>query len=600
VPSVPTYLNRQVQQAGIPNAQVGSQTSADTFGGGQSQAKVNDAVEGVADIGRTVALQEKQKADQVAFMQADRQASELQTSILMNVSKMKGQAAFGAPDVAAKQWSDSVAQIKDGLANSDQQAAFEKSANGRWEELNRTTQMHVAQQQTAFDEEQTKGYIEQSKNAATLGANDEDTVNTELQRQEAATRQWAERNGLSGTDAEKAKIAEVTSGTKREVVQARLDSGNTQGAIDYFNTNKVGMTSGDLLQAQKLIEDGKTLETGVTAWDQLKGMKLADGNPDAERMEKSIMSRDDLTTKEKLGVLAFVKARAGEEVVNKTRQDASNERSFMNTIVQGRQGGTSLEDALKQVKNFGTDPYDQTIKAEAVRKIYAPPTASNPETYISLWERVQDKNVNKEDIDTEMEHGNINASDWRTLREAYYKKITDGNDEKEKQVYERVKILAAEQFGSDKIAQAKFIYDLHQNNKGKPAADVWKDANDKLAPDPKSGMSLFGYDTGLFKSPQYKADVDRLDAQNLAWGKLHQDIGRKETNAIGQGILYSGKKSWSVGDVDAFAQNFGGYKNIQPGTPAHNAIQFLLKNNRLVTPDNVKAVMEHSQVGSNE
>lgn len=599
MPVVQRYENRQIQQAGIPNVQLGSQVSADTFGGGQSQQRVGEAVQGVADIGRQVAIEEKKKADQVAFMQADRQASELQTNLLMNVSKMKGQDAFGAPDVVAKQWSDNVAKIKDGLSNSDQQAAFEKAATGRWEEINRTTQMHVSQQQQAFDEEQTKGYVEQSKNAATLGANDDETVATELQRQEAATRQWASRNGLSGTDAEKAKIAEVTSGTKREVISARLDSGNTKGAIDYFNSNKEGMTAADLIQAQKLIEDGKTLEQGVQSWDQLKGMKLSDGNPDAARMEKAIMSREDLSTKEKLNVLTFVKARAAEEVVNKTRQDAANERAFMNNIVSGRQQGVSLEDALKQVKNFGTDPYDQSIKAEAVRKTYAPPSVSNPETYIALWERIQDKNINKEDIDHEMQQNNINAADWRTLREALYKKTTDGNDEKEKQVYERVKILAAQNF-NDKIDQAKFMYDLHQRNKGKPAADVWKDANDMLAPDPKSGMSLFGFNTGLFKSPQYKADVDRLDAQNLAWGKLHQDIGRKETNAIGQGVLYSGKKQWGVADVDSFAQNFGGYQNIQPGTPAHNAIQFLIKNNRLVTPDNVKAVIEHSRVGSND
>ncbi len=599
MPSVPVYNNRQVQQAGLPGAQFADASSAEAFGAGKSQAGVIDATQHVAGVARDIAIEEKRKADQVAFMQADRAASEAQTKLLMSVSKMKGQDAFAAPDYVAKQWQDHVKGIKDSLANSDQQSAFEKSALGRWEELNRTTQMHVAREQTAFDEEQTKGYIEQSKNAATLGANDDGTVQTELERQETAARQWAQRNGLAGTDAEKAKIAEVTSGTRREVIAARLQSGNTQGAIDYFSQNKAGMTAQDLLHAEKLIEEGKTLEAGVQSWDQLKGLKLSDGNPDMDKMEKAVMAREDLTTKEKLNVLSFVKARAGEEIVNKTRKDAATERSFMNNIVSGRQSGASLEDALKQVQNYSTDPYDASIKAEAVRKIYAPPTQSNPETFIALWERIQDKNITKEDIDLQMQNGNINAGDWRSLREAYYKSRTDAKDESEKQVYERVKILARDHFGSDKDGASKFMYALHQRNKGKPSPDVWKDANDMLKDDPSTGFSFMGFNTGLFKDPQYKTVVDRLDAQSLAWGTLHEDIGRKEVNAIGQGLLYSGKKAWGVADVDEFAQALGGYQNIKKGTPANNAIQFLIKNNRMVTPDNVKYIMEH-QIGSNE
>lgn len=600
MPSVPKYDSLQVQQAGYGNIGVSPVAPAEAFGAGQSNENVNQAAAGVLDESRKIALEEKRKADQVAFMGADRQASELQTQIQVHVSQMKGQDAFAAPDVAAKQWNDSVTKIKDGLANEEQQKAFDQAATNRWEELNRNTQFHVASEQKVFDEDQTNAYLKASKNAAVVSAHDDVAVSAELERQTSVAQQWAKRNGLSGSEAEKSKIAEITSGTMRDVIAARIDGGNTQGAVAYLNAHKADLTAEDSLHAQKIVEQGKTLDAGVAAWNQVQGMKLADGNPDEARMEHSVLSRSDLSTKEKLEVLSFVKARAREETMNKNREDAASERSFMNTVIKGRQDGQPLEDALKVANQSGKDAYDQAIKSEAVKKIYAPPSSSDPATFVSLWERIQDKSVDKSDIDLKMQQNMINAADWRSLREDYYKVNSDGKNDKEKNAYERVRILAQEQFGSDKDSSEKFMYDLHQANKGKSPEEIWKDANDKLKPATGTGLSLFGFNTGLFQTPQYKTDVERLDAQNLAWGKLHQDIGRKETNAIGQGILYGGKKTWNVGDVDAFANELGGYQNIQAGTKGHDAIQFLIRHNKLVTPANVKAVLERSSVGEND
>lgn len=599
MPTVPVPpQERQVQQAGLPGVQVTDGASREAFGGGQSLDQATAVAVGAGDTAKQIATEAKQQADQVAFMNADRQASELQTKLSVQVSKMKGQDALGAPDVVAKQWSDNVKQIKDGLANKEQQMAFEQASTKRWESLNEHTQTHLATEQKAFDDEQTQSYLAASKNAATVGANDEKVIAPELERQETAVKQWAARNGLSGSDAEKQKIAAVTSGTMRDVIAARVDSGNTQGAVQYFNDNKGKMVAEDLLHAEKLIESGKTMDAGMDAWKKYGSLKLADGNPDEATMERKIMADPNLSTKEKVEVTSFVKTRAREEIGNKNRQDAANDHAFLNQVIQNRQQGQPLEDSLRMVNNYTGDPYDASIKAEAVRKIYAPPEKSDPNTYIGLWEKIQDKNADKTDIDQAMQKNLINASDWRTLREDQYRINSEGKNDKEKNAYERVKILVAKEFGSDKEGAATFMYDLHQSNKGKTPEDIWKSANDKLKPDPKTGLSLFGLDTGLFKSPQYKTDVERLDAQNLAWGKLHEDIGKKEVNAIGQGILYSGKKSWSVADVDAFASSLGGYQKIQQGTPGHNAIQSLVKHKQLVTPSNVKAVLDKYQDGN--
>lgn len=592
MPTVPMMQAPDVQQAGIPNVHLGADAPIDAFGGGSTLSALGDATEKVGQSALDIATEQKQKADQIAFMSADGQLSALQTQLQVNTSKMLGKDAMGAPDYVQQQWSDGVQQIQDGLSNDSQRMAFARSTNSRWDELNKSVQVHVAGQMQQFDDNETSAYLATSRNAAVLNSDDDDKIQSELDRQKAVLSEWADRKGIPQdspifTD----KLTDQISGTNAQVISARLDKDdpdNVAQAQDYFDAHKDQMNASDVLTAQKAIESAETASMGMAAWNQVSGMKLSNGMPDEASMESSIMSRDDLSDERKLSIIQFVKARAKEQVVQNNMEDASNDRDFMNSAIQARQQGVSLQDALKLPSQFAKDDYDQANKSDAIQKIYAPPSESDPNTYLHLWSSIQGGTADKQAINDALSKNQINVKDFRDLQEEYYKNVNEGKNPITQEAWKRVDAMADSQFGSDRQSKEQFMYALHTQTQGQPPEQIINSAQANLKSVPGSG--IFGSD--FFGTTKWKADVQRLDAQNTAWGKVYGDVGADTTKAIGAGALYTGKPSWGLNDVDSFAQSFGGYNNIKTGTPANNAMQSLMKRGQLVTPANVKAVLD--------
>jgi hypothetical protein len=602
VPQVPVYGGQQVRDAGLPGARVSTDAPAEAFGGGRAAQATSEASQGLLSQAHSIAQEEKQKADQLAFMSADKAASELQTQIQVQTSQMRGRDALGAPDLVQKQWQDGVKNIQDGLSNDAQKMAFARSVNSRYEDLNKHVQVHVADQMHAFAEQETQGYLESSRSAATANAFDDQAVAKEIARQNAVINENAVRNGYAtGADGQpsailKSKLDQALSQTHHDVILARLDAnqpGNVEAAQKYFDEHKSQMTGETQVSAAKAIDRADTQYLGNKMWNEVQGFKLSDGTPDEGKMEAHIMASDDLNDQKKAKIINYIKARSGEEIANRNRADSANDRSFMNDAIDARKQGQSMDDALKLVQKYGRDDYDQTLKADAIKKIYAPPSESDPATYVQTWERIQNGNASKKDIDEAFQNNKINASDWRKLREDWYKGEIEGHSPAMKDAMQRVNLLAETQFGSDKKSKDGFLYALHSEVAGKSPEEMIKAAQDKLKTAPGSG--IFGSD--WFGTAQWKTDINRLDAQNTAWGKLHADVGKQETTAIGQGVLYAGKDKWGMADVDSFAKQFGGYESIKQGTPANNAIQSLMNRKQLVTPGNVKAVLERYKDG---
>lgn len=584
---LPTYDQPQVRQQALRLPAAQADAPVEAFGGGKAAEPIGGAVHDLAQTTLQIGQEEKQRADQVAFMEADKNLSQLQTKLQVDVSKLQGKDAFSAPDYVQKNWEKGIADLQGNLSNQDQKLAFAKSATNRWEELNRSTQVHVSQQKEHYDDQETEGWLSASKDAATLNAGDDQRIQTELIKQQAVVKDWAQRKGVAGTPIEDEKLKAVNSSTLQDIINARIDAGDTKGALQFFNDNKGSLTAADMVKATKTVEDAQTLDLGVATWGKIGSYRLSDGKPDEAKMEKAVMADPTLSTKQKEKVWDFVKARAGETISNEARQDAATDRSFMNTAIQARQQGQSLDDALKIVKKFGGDSYDQSVKADVIKKIYAPPTDSDPVKYLDLWEHIQANTATKAEIDEAVQKNLINVTDYRKLREDFFKINTEEKNPETKTSWDRIKVLAEENFGSNDVDKKKYLYDLHVAGQGKGADELWKMANDKLQSAPGTGW--FG--TNIFADKQWKTDVQREDAQNIAWGKAHEELGKDVTNAIGQSVLYSGKEKWNIADIDAFAANFGGYKNILPGTPAHNAIRSLGKHNQLATPANVNAVL---------
>lgn len=590
MPQVPVYGEQRVQETALPDVRIGANATVDAFGGGRSADALSDATQGfekeVSDIGQ----QEKSKADNLAALSFDNQLSQTQTQIQVNASKMLGRDALGAPDYVTKAWNDAITKVQSQASNDAQKMAIARAAAARYQELNRFTQIHVGDQMQKFADNETQSYIENSRTAAVQNAFDPDKVNAEIARTTAASYELLSRKGIP-LDSEQAKtvLQSNLSNLNKSVTQALLDKDsptNVQDAKAYVDSHKDQFTGQDLIAVQKAVDSAETAKISMDAYNSVKGMKLPTGEPDEARMQRAIFARSDISDQRKQEIWKFVDGMNKDAVRQKALNDQANDRTFMNTAIQARQQGASLQDALKLADRFGSDPYDTSLKQNAIRQIYAPPTKSDPTAYISLWERIQDGNAQKSEIDQAFNKQQINSEDWRKLREDFYKSNTEDTSAEDKQTWDRIKILAEENF-SDKKKRDEFMYVMHSSSDGKSNEELWKIANDKLKTAP--GTGIFG--TDWFGQTQWKADYDKSDAQDKAWGKLYQDVGDSETKAIGQGLLYSGKKTWGLGDVDSFAAEFGGYDKIKGGTPVNNAIQSLMRRKQLATPANIKAVL---------
>lgn len=595
MPTVPQYEPR-VRIAGTPNARVNTQAPVESFGGGQGAvaeglAGVARGVSGLGAQFAEIAAEEKKKADQVQLTGADSSTIELQTQLQIEADNMKLGSAFGAPEHVRSKWTEGVQKIRESLGTDEQKLRFDVMSQQRFADLNRHVTLHAAAQAQELDKVNTKAWFENSRNSVNLNAFDDEGVAKEVAQQEFMFDEYAARMGLpKDSPAYQAEKTREISSTHMAVIEGRLNSdmaGSYKSADAYFKANQGAMSERDRERAMGMLDRVSTAELGKAVFAQTSSMRLPDGNFDEAKMRATVDAME-YSTEKKDRIWSQVKALAGEATMNKNREDSAAYRNFMNNVIRARKNGDTLDQALRLVEQSATDPYEAATMSDAVRKIYAPPSASNPEDYIRLWERVQSGNASKQELDRAfIEENKISADDWQRLRQDFYKVTIEGKSADVKATWDRVDVLAKENI-SDPEKRAQYIYDLQISGRGKSAEEIWKMANDKMKG--AAGTGWFG--TNFNAQPQWKIDVQRRDAQNIAWGKAYEDLGKSEVTAIGKGVLSKGKDTWGLADVDGFAQEFGGYNEIRPGTPAHNAMQSLMQKNQLVTPANVRAVLE--------
>lgn len=582
----------QVQPDALPTVRFNPDAPIEAFGGGRAATSfgaIEQVGQSAMDLGRTY----KMHADQVATMTADNGMAQAENKIQTQVSQMRGQDALKAPDFVKEQWQQAQDAAMKGAANDAQKQAILRSSLLRQSTLDRTVQMHVANETHAMAEQTTVDSIDNSRDAAVMNAFDGDRVGLEKDRQTAAMQDWAGRNGVPlDSPIYQKRLTDTLSQTNKEVIQNMVDNAQEKTAQEYFQANKGQMNARDIDFVSKITERAETLQKGLDMWNKVGGLKLPDGTPDEAAMERHVMADPSITSiDQKIKALDFVKARASEERVNQARADQANDKAFINQTLQGRTQGVPLADAMRAAQDAGKTPYDQNAYEEQVKKIYAPPSESDPATHNQIWEGIEGGTItNKQQIDQAAASGALNQKDWFEERKHLYNTIQNGSDPETKQTWERIKLQAEQTFGSDKLKKDAFLYEMHSISDGKSNEDLWKTANDKLKTDPSTQWSIFGAHFG--GSPQYESDNSKRDATNLAWGKIHQDIGEDQANAIGGGALYQGKKNWGLADVNSFADSLGGWDKIKVGTPANNAIQSLMGKKQPVTPANVNAVLQ--------
>lgn len=594
---VPTFTDpmNQVKPTDLPNERVSTSVPSDAFNTGPSAEKLSSAEMG-AGKAVTDAYQEQQdRANQVAHIQMDTAASQLQTQIQVNVSKMKGQDAFGAPDYADQAWQDGISKIQDGAVGNAQKLAIAKTSAQRYEDLNKSVQLHVATESQSFADQTYQAGNDQARTAAVVNAGDDAQVQQNLDKQNQLFQGWAKLKGIpEDSDMYKDKLQAETSATKLEVIHQRLLSGIDDAAQKFFDDNKATMSGKDIQNATNALDASKVVGESSDIFNDVMakpGFKDSQGVVDAEAVRKYVMDQTDgdMSDQRKLKVLGQVKAQVAEYNRDRLHQLSANERDFSNQVIQNRQGGMGLQDALKSATQWGTDAYDIAQKQAFIQKTYEPPAETKTIAHEQLREGITGGTVELSDLDRALDKGEINSGDWAQLRQLKMKTAADGTDPQMKYTDSLIKTLAAKNIGNDKQALADFQYVLNQKAQGKTADEKLAIAKDELSKvqDPKSWF--WG------TTQKFKEDAKASEGQNIAQGAMYQDIGFKQAQAISSGLTGGSfqRDANPAAHVQAFANTLGvKYEDMKIGTPVNNAIQSLTGKGKSVTPEAVQRVLQ--------
>lgn len=251
MPKVPRLDSPQVQQQGYQPV-LRNTRPPDDFGLKEQQQKVAGLAMGIVQKAR-------EDADQVAVLNADKELSALETDILYNPEtgayNKKGKDAFGLPETVSEDWKKGADKIAESLSNPVQRAAFQRSVNSRYGDIDRQLQKHVGVEMSKYDDETTSAYIANERSAAVMNYQDPERVEMAKQRQQAAIMDHAKRNGLPEEWA-KQKIQDTTSKTNTDIVNRMLANGDDLNAKKYFDANKEQFQGDDIAAVEKNLEEG--------------------------------------------------------------------------------------------------------------------------------------------------------------------------------------------------------------------------------------------------------------------------------------------------------------------------------------------------------
>lgn len=293
---------RSVSTAALPGARL---TAAETGaslgkrpGSATTQALTglgNAALQIGADQYQRITREEKQRADQVAILDAgvalDRWELDRLHDTEHGALNTRGKASFGLPESIDEDFAKETGRIEKGLGNDDQKLAFAKMKAERGANVAMTVRRHVAGEMRTYEVETLKATTDNAHNLAILHALDPRRVGVELQKGVEALTTSLPRLGVTG-EALDAQVRDFRSGVHVGVVNNLLANEQTRAAKVYFEETK-SQIDGDVVddverairtgdvkgQAQK--ETARILASGGTLTEQRAAAKAIE-DPDVQ------------------------------------------------------------------------------------------------------------------------------------------------------------------------------------------------------------------------------------------------------------------------------------------------------------------------------
>lgn len=211
----------------------------------------------IAKVGVEIYKQERDYADQIAVMEADKKLSALETQLLYNpesgAMNKKGKDAFAVIEPTDEAFQKGISEIESGLSNERQMAAFKRLAYGRQGDISRSLNKHVAQERQRYEIQETEAYIQTERTAVIQNPYDLERIDMAIERQKMAILAMSERNGLPPEVTQKS-LQEVSSKTHRAAIEQMLAEGSDRAADQYFKSVSNQISGDDKTYLTKNLE----------------------------------------------------------------------------------------------------------------------------------------------------------------------------------------------------------------------------------------------------------------------------------------------------------------------------------------------------------
>jgi hypothetical protein len=260
MPTVPRRLD-SIGTAPLPGVRVSPEAPAAAFGVPGNGVDV--ATPALKLVGQ-YAQQERDKADQVAFLDADNQLAKLHTDLETGALQRKGKDAMGALEAVNTDWQKGVGEIENTLTNDRQRMAFQRAASSRYQSLYANVERHTAAESEQYDRDVSTAALNVRADAALKNYDDPAAVQTAVEQSRAIIQGVGRRLGWDSTVTDEA-IAKQTSQLQANVIKQYASSKQLAQLLAYYDAHKDDLVGEDAVQASKIAAAAKVQNDGDTA-----------------------------------------------------------------------------------------------------------------------------------------------------------------------------------------------------------------------------------------------------------------------------------------------------------------------------------------------
>ena len=603
VPVVPTYENRIQANTTVAPLNPMTAAPASAFGADQERGQVFKALEGIGDKAMEVATRWKRQDEQDEATKLSNDFRQKQWDVLFNpetdekgVPKGLLKRPYDSANGIGDEYMQKIGAVKASMVENASDDNVRRLLAPRIEEHDNSMRDNVfaheiQQKEKSRDLRQEQALNQYVQRAAVI--TNPDDLQKELAAQADDYRGYLQSKGMKD-DLIAPMIRDQNDKVVAAMVKGQLDSNPLQ-AKATLEALPAGVVSKDTraklkdaLKEKEVEYIGAGLASKIAAD---KGFFNADRSVNLSKVDQ-VLAAQGLEQKYADKLKADLMPRiAWIEKQRKDKED-NNSYSFLTAAIKAHDSGASIDEARKLAGKYGLDTPDVWKKKEAIDKLYAEPAgaakSTDPMVQFHYSEGIKSGQLGPTEIYQGYQRGELSRGTTSTLLNmaSEFKKKPQGPDDI--YVAKTIKEMAHKELG-DKQKEAEYLNAWEAQTVGKSAAERLKIGKDLLQTDKNTG-GWFGIGADKNFESANKQKVQNLE--NTA--AIYDAYGKDVVLGIGQGsIATTGKRSWGMDTVKAFGDQLGGVEKLQKGTPENDAIQYLMRSKKAVTPEAVRTVVKY-------